>query len=69
MICKIFGIDLLDFQGFNSRNFRKPILFEDTKKRLKKIELKQGIFHEHNIQLYLGAFQNYALMITSPYPL
>jgi hypothetical protein len=28
MICKIFRIDLLDFQGFNSRNFRKPILFE-----------------------------------------
>jgi hypothetical protein len=28
MICKIFGIDLLDFQGFNSRNFRKPMLFE-----------------------------------------
>jgi hypothetical protein len=28
MICKIFKIDLLDFQGFNLRNFRKPILFE-----------------------------------------
>jgi ADP-ribosylglycohydrolase len=28
MICKVFGIDLLDFQGFNSLNFRKPMLFE-----------------------------------------
>jgi hypothetical protein len=28
MICKIFKIDLLDFQGFNLHNFRKPILFE-----------------------------------------
>jgi hypothetical protein len=28
MIYKIFKIDLLDFQGFNSLNFRKPTLFE-----------------------------------------
>jgi hypothetical protein len=28
MICKIFRIDLLDFQGFNLRNFRKSMLFE-----------------------------------------
>jgi hypothetical protein len=31
MICKIFRIDLLDFQGFNSHNFRKPMLFEYNK--------------------------------------
>jgi hypothetical protein len=27
MICKFFRIYLLDFQGFNSSNFRKSILF------------------------------------------
>jgi hypothetical protein len=42
MIWKIFEIDLLDFQRFNSRNFRKPILFEyksedDLVKNLQKI--------------------------------
>jgi hypothetical protein len=32
MICKIFKIDLLDFQGFNSLSFHTPILFEYTQK-------------------------------------
>jgi hypothetical protein len=31
MICKIFKIYLLDFQGFNPPNFRKSILFEYNK--------------------------------------
>jgi inhibitor of KinA len=41
MICKIFGVDLLDFRGFNSRNFRKPILFEyNNQNKMKQNETK-----------------------------
>jgi hypothetical protein len=41
MICKVFKIDLFDFQGFNSFYFRKSILFEyKSKPEFKKTQRK-----------------------------